>query len=77
MFRLSWDEHNALRSQNVILGSVGALEFGPRLQPWENRHHTESPSGALEHHRRISFEDEFVSLLKKNEMEFDERYLWG
>ena len=30
-----------------------------------------------EHHRRISFEDEFVSLLKKNEMEFDERYLWG
>ena len=30
-----------------------------------------------EHHRRVSFEDEFVSLLKKNEMEFDERYLWG
>ena len=27
--------------------------------------------------RRISFEDEFVSLLKKNEMEFDERYLRG
>ncbi len=30
-----------------------------------------------EHHRRISFEDEFVSLLKRNEMEFDERYPWG
>lgn len=29
------------------------------------------------HHRRRSFEDEFVSLLKKNEIEYEERYLWG
>jgi REP element-mobilizing transposase RayT len=29
-----------------------------------------------EHHRRFNYEDELVSLLKRNEMEFDERYLW-
>ena len=28
-------------------------------------------------HRRIRFEDEFVSLLKRHRMEYDERYLWG
>ena len=29
-----------------------------------------------EHHRRQSFEDELLSLLKKNELEFEEKYLW-
>ena len=29
-----------------------------------------------EHHRKHSFEDEFVSLLKRNELDYDERYLW-
>ena len=30
-----------------------------------------------EHHRRHGYEDELVSLLKRNELEFDERYLWS
>jgi REP element-mobilizing transposase RayT len=29
-----------------------------------------------DHHRRRTFEDELVSLLKRNEIEFDEKYLW-
>jgi hypothetical protein len=33
-------------------------------------------AGQQEHHRRVRFEDEFVSLLKRHEMEYDERYLW-
>ena len=28
------------------------------------------------HHSEHSFQDEFVSLLRANEIEFDERYLW-
>ena len=28
------------------------------------------------HHRRISFRDEFVALLKKHGVEFEEQYLW-
>ena len=29
-----------------------------------------------EHHRKITFHDEFLALLKKHRIEFDERYLW-
>lgn len=29
------------------------------------------------HHRKVSFEDEYVSLLKRNEIEFEAKYLWG
>jgi len=30
-----------------------------------------------EHHRVRTFEEEFVSFLKKNKVEYDERYVWG
>jgi REP element-mobilizing transposase RayT len=30
-----------------------------------------------EHHRKMTFEEELVSFLKKQGIEFDERYLWG
>lgn len=29
-----------------------------------------------EHHRRLSFQDEFVEFLKRHEIEFDPRYIW-
>jgi putative transposase len=29
-----------------------------------------------EHHRRTSFQEEFLALLKKHRIEYDERYLW-
>jgi putative transposase len=29
-----------------------------------------------EHHRRVSFQDEFRQLLRRYEIEFDERYAW-
>jgi REP element-mobilizing transposase RayT len=29
-----------------------------------------------EHHRNLSFEDEYLSFLKKHQIEYDERYLW-
>ena len=28
-----------------------------------------------EHHKRVSFRDEFISFLKANEIEYDERYV--
>jgi hypothetical protein len=33
--------------------------------------------GQEEHHRRQPFEDELISLLKRNEVDYDERYLWS
>ena len=32
--------------------------------------------GQAEHHRKMTFEEEFVLLLKKHGVEFDERYIW-
>jgi REP element-mobilizing transposase RayT len=29
-----------------------------------------------EHHRRMSFQEEFLAILKKHEIEYDERFLW-
>ncbi len=29
-----------------------------------------------EHHREVPFQDEFIDFLKRNEIEYDERYLW-
>jgi putative transposase len=29
-----------------------------------------------EHHRKMSFQEEFTALLKRHGIEFDERYLW-
>lgn len=30
-----------------------------------------------QHHRRVSFKEEFVALLEKHEIKYDERYLWA
>ena len=32
--------------------------------------------GQAEHHRKMSFQEEFVALLKRHRIEYDERYLW-
>jgi hypothetical protein len=30
-----------------------------------------------EHHRKFSFQEELLALLKKHEIEYDERYIWS
>ena len=32
--------------------------------------------GQEKHHRRVTFQEEFLALLKKHRIEYDERYLW-
>jgi len=32
--------------------------------------------GQEEHHRRMTFQEEFLALLKKHRIEYDEQYLW-
>jgi hypothetical protein len=29
------------------------------------------------HHRRVTFQEEFLTFLKKNGIAYDERYIWG
>jgi putative transposase len=37
---------------------------------------TEYIKGQKEHHRKMTFKEEFVALLRKHGIEYDERYLW-
>ena len=37
---------------------------------------TEYIKGQQEHHRKMTFKEEFLALLKKHLVEYDERYLW-
>jgi putative transposase len=30
-----------------------------------------------EHHKKLTFQEEYVAFLKKNEVEYDERYIWS
>ena len=30
-----------------------------------------------EHHKKVTFKEEYVVFLKKNKIEYDERYIWG
>jgi hypothetical protein len=30
----------------------------------------------LEHHERVTFQDEYRELLRRHRIEFDERYVW-
>jgi REP element-mobilizing transposase RayT len=32
--------------------------------------------GQEEHHRKVTFQEEFLAFLKKHDIEYDERYLW-
>jgi REP-associated tyrosine transposase len=29
-----------------------------------------------EHHRKMTFQEEFVALLKRHNIDYDERYIW-
>ncbi|GAB5405242.1 MAG: hypothetical protein Aurels2KO_34730 [Aureliella sp.] len=33
-------------------------------------------SGQLEHHRKQSFQDEFLEILKRHEVDYDPKYIW-
>ena len=37
---------------------------------------TQYLKGQEEHHRKMSFQEEFLALLEKHHLEHDERYLW-
>ena len=37
---------------------------------------TEYIAGQQEHHEKQSFQEEFVAFLKRNHIEYDERYIW-
>ena len=43
----------------------------------QKNHTTAYIQSQAEHHRKRSFEDEFIAFLKKHDVEYDPRYVWG
>ena len=59
-------------SQFYWQGGYGAFSVSPSHVPQL----IEYIKNQVEHHRRESFQDEFRRLLKKYDIEYDERYVW-
>jgi REP element-mobilizing transposase RayT len=64
-------------------------EFSAKLFQWQNGYsaftvsHSQIPTvsnyiaGQAEHHKTVSFEEEFTAFLKKHGVEYDPRYIWS
>jgi hypothetical protein len=50
----------------------GAFSIGRSQVPEVKRY----IDNQAEHHKRYSFQDEFLRMLEQHELEYDERYIW-
>ena len=50
----------------------GIFSISPSLRPALAKY----IAGQAEHHRKVTFQDEYRRMLKKNGIEWDERYVW-
>jgi hypothetical protein len=66
--------HKTFPDQQLFAWQVGYAAFG--VSPSQKTTVLDYISKQEEHHRKISFKEEFVSFLKKHEIEYDEKYLW-
>jgi hypothetical protein len=66
--------HKTFPDRQIFAWQVGYAAFG--VSPSQKPTVLDYISKQEEHHRKISFKEEFVSFLKKHEIEYDEKYLW-
>jgi REP element-mobilizing transposase RayT len=66
--------HKTFSARQTFAWQTGYGAFG--VSPSQKQAVLEYISNQEEHHRKLSFQEEFVSFLKKHEIEYDEKYLW-
>jgi len=66
--------HKTFPTRRTFVWQIGYAAFG--VSASQKPGVLEYIGGQEEHHRKISFKEEFISFLKKHEIEYDERYLW-
>jgi putative transposase len=66
--------HKTFPTRSTFAWQIGYAAFG--VSPSQKPTALDYIAGQEEHHRKISFKEEFISFLKKHEIEYDERYLW-
>jgi REP-associated tyrosine transposase len=68
-----WMSEHPGREQFAWQEAYGAFTIGESQVP----HTIEYIQTQKEHHARVSFEDEFLAFLRKNQVAFDEQYVFG
>ena len=64
-----------IQTESSTLKGLNPIWTWPFLSPCLN-HSQRFSCRQEEHHRNVSFQDEFRQLLQRYEIEFDERYMW-
>ena len=65
---------NAVRHSRIFSGRAVTAHFHASQSAVEEVR--EYIRNQREHHKRVSFQDEFRAFLKRYEVEFDEKYVW-
>ena len=65
--------HKTFLARRTFAWQVGYAAFG--VSPSQKQTGLDYIANQEEHHRKISFKEEFIAFLKKHEIEYDERYL--
>ena len=66
--------HKTFSARWAFAWQVGYAAFS--VSPSKKRTVLDYIGNQEEHHRKISFKEEFIAFLKKHENEYDEKYLW-
>ena len=66
--------HKTFPARAPFAWQVGYAAFS--VSPSKKRTVLDYIGNQEEHHRKISFKEEFIAFLKKHENEYDEKYLW-
>jgi putative transposase len=66
--------HKTFQDRQTFAWQVGYAAFG--VSSSQKQPALDYIAGQEEHHRKISFKEEFLEFLKKHEIQYDEKYLW-
>lgn len=66
--------HRTFPTLKEFAWQIGYAAFG--VSPSQKKTVLDYIGEQEEHHRKVSFKEEFIAFLKKYEIDYDERYLW-
>ena len=66
--------HKTFLDRKTFAWQMGYAAFG--VSSSQKQSVLDYIAGQEEHHRKISFKEEFLEFLKKHEIQYDEKYLW-
>jgi putative transposase len=66
--------HRTFPARKTFAWQTGYAAFG--VSPSQKRTVLNYIEKQEEHHRKVSFKEEFLAFLQKHEIDYDERYLW-